>query len=128
MRSQTSLFCIFFFRILLSGKMAVKCDEIFLHYVSQFEFVDSVEWRRRRRRKQRQTSHCEPMTTMTPPSADLAQMMSMNVGSGKDRYQVIAITHTHIVVLYMLCLIVLIELDFSFEIESVLFRKSGTNV
>ena len=31
-------------RILLSGKLSVRCDEVFLHYVSPFEFVDSVEW------------------------------------------------------------------------------------
>ena len=32
-------------RILLSGKLAVKCDETFLHFVQPFEFVNSVEWR-----------------------------------------------------------------------------------
>ena len=31
-------------RILLSGKLTVKCDDIFLHFVQPFEFVDSVEW------------------------------------------------------------------------------------
>lgn len=34
-------------RILLSGKLAVKCDEIFLHFVMPLEFVDSIEWRAR---------------------------------------------------------------------------------
>ena len=31
-------------RILLSGKLTVKCDDIFLHFVQPLEFVDSVEW------------------------------------------------------------------------------------
>ena len=34
-------------RVLLSGKLAVKCDETFLHFVQPFEFVDSIEWRAR---------------------------------------------------------------------------------
>ena len=32
-------------RVLLSGKIAVRCDDIFLHFVQPFEFVNSVEWR-----------------------------------------------------------------------------------
>jgi len=62
-------------RILLSGKLAVKCDEIFLHFVNPFEFVDSVEWRRRRPRTSDESSAVTP---------SLGGMISMN----KERYQV----------------------------------------
>lgn len=34
-------------RILLAGKMAVTCDEIFLHFVQPMELVDSIEYRAR---------------------------------------------------------------------------------
>ena len=31
-------------RILLTGKLAVKCDDVFLHFIQPLEFVDSIEW------------------------------------------------------------------------------------
>ncbi len=34
-------------RILISGKLAVRCDDIFLHFIHPFEFVNSVEWQSR---------------------------------------------------------------------------------
>jgi hypothetical protein len=32
-------------RILMSGKLAAKCDDTFLHFVQPFEFINSIEWR-----------------------------------------------------------------------------------
>ncbi|TRY67888.1 hypothetical protein TCAL_05175 [Tigriopus californicus] len=34
-------------RVLLHGKLRVKCDDTFLHFIHPNEFVDSIEWRSR---------------------------------------------------------------------------------
>ena len=31
--------------ILMSGRMSVKCDGVFLHNINPNEFVDSIEWK-----------------------------------------------------------------------------------
>ena len=31
--------------ILMSGRMSVKCDGVFLHNINPNEFIDSIEWK-----------------------------------------------------------------------------------